>query len=221
LLCGDFQITIGKLGKENQMDGFTRRKEQSKEDIRKAAWELFSQFGMEKVSMADIARKAGVSQATIYNNFESKEALVRVFITVAVEQLVNRVHEFLTPKQQFHEKMIALMQFITEMMLEGSPSALDRAIFTSNFDLQNDPDIKKVHKEAKEKMTSLMLDLTQKGKQEGQVNPELSEEVLRIYFGIFMDAFINPDLHHRFYHHPSLVSDLYSLMMHGLIGKQE
>ena len=57
------------------LDGFTRRKEQSKEDIRRAAWELFSQFGVMKVSIADIARKAGVSQATIYNHFGSKEAL--------------------------------------------------------------------------------------------------------------------------------------------------
>ena len=57
--------------------------EQSKEDIRKAAWELFGQFGVDKVSMADIAKKAGVSQATIYNNFGSKEALIREFVTTA------------------------------------------------------------------------------------------------------------------------------------------
>jgi len=45
------------------MDGFARRKEQSKEDIRRAAEELFSRFGADKVSVNDIARKAGVSQA--------------------------------------------------------------------------------------------------------------------------------------------------------------
>ena len=58
------------------MDGFERRKEQSKEDIRRAAEELFSKFGADKVSVNDIARKAGVSQATIYNNFGSKDELV-------------------------------------------------------------------------------------------------------------------------------------------------
>ena len=103
------------------MDGFARRKEQSKEDIRKAAWELFSQFGVDRVSIADIARKAGVSQATIYNNFGSKEALVREFVTGAVEQLVNRVQEILTPKMLFQEKMAAFFHFISEMMTSGSP----------------------------------------------------------------------------------------------------
>jgi len=81
------------------MDGFARRKAQSKDDIRKAAAELFGQFGMDKVSIACIARTAGVSQATIYNNFGSKDGVVREFVTGAVEGLVNRVQEVLAPEK--------------------------------------------------------------------------------------------------------------------------
>lgn len=198
------------------MNGFTRRKEQSKEDIRKAAWELFSQFGVDKVSIADIARKADVSQATIYNNFGSKEALVREFVTSAVEQLVDRVQEILIPKNQYHEKMLAFIQFISDIMVDGRPSAADNAIFTSSFDLQNDPEIKTIRMEAQRKMTGLMLELVQEGRQQGQVNPDLSEEVLSIYFTVFMDVFTNPELLHRFYHHPELIRELGSMMLNGL-----
>jgi AcrR family transcriptional regulator len=198
------------------MDGFARRKEQSKDDIRKAAWELFSQFGVDKVSIADIAQKADVSQATIYNNFGSKEALVREFVTSAVEQLVDRVQEILTPKKQYHEKMLAFIQFISDIMVDGRPSAADRSIFTSSFDLQNDPEIKTIRMEAQRKMTGLMLELVQEGRQQGQVNPDLSEEVLSIYFAVFMDVFTNPELLHRFFHRPELVRDLGSMMLNGL-----
>ena len=96
------------------MDGFARRKEQSKEDIRKAAWELFGQFGVEKVSVNDIARKANVSHATIYNNFGSKEVLVREFVTAMVEHLVDKIQEILAPNKQFDQKMTAFFQFISE-----------------------------------------------------------------------------------------------------------
>ena len=198
------------------MDGFARRKEQSKDDIRKAAWELFSQFGVDKVSIADIAQKADVSQATIYNNFGSKEALVREFVTSAVEQLVDRVQEILTPKKQYHEKMLAFIHFISDIMVDGRPSAADRSIFTSSFDLQNDPEIKTIRMEAQRKMTGLMLELVQEGRQQGQVNPDLSEEVLSIYFAVFMDVFTNPELLHRFFHRPELVRDLGSMMLNGL-----
>jgi AcrR family transcriptional regulator len=203
------------------MDGFARRKEQSKEDIRKAAWELFSQFGVEKVSIADIARKAGLSQATIYNNFGSKAALAREFVTAAVEQLVNRVQEILVPKKLYREKMVAFIQFISEIMADGRPSAADSAIFTSSFDLQKDPEIKRIRMEAQGKMTSLLLGLIQEGKQQGQVHPDLSEEALSIYFAVFMDVFTDPELQHRFYQHPNLVRELGSLMIDGLNGQHD
>ncbi|HNT26513.1 MAG TPA: TetR/AcrR family transcriptional regulator [Anaerolineales bacterium] len=201
------------------MNGFERRKEQSKEDIRRAAWELFSQFGVDKVSIADIARKAGVSQATIYNNFGNKEALVRGFVTGAVEHLVSSAQEILTPKMSFQEKMAAVIRFISEMMASGQPSAAERVIFSS-LDLQNDPEIKKIRTAAQEKMTGLMLGLIQEGKEQGQVNPKLSEAVLRIYFAVFMDAFSSSQLQQQFYQNPSLVQELGSLMMHGLSRQQ-
>ena len=201
------------------MDGFARRKEQSKEDIRKAAWELFSQFGVDKVSMTDIARKAGVSQATIYNNFGSKEALVREFVTGAVEHLVSSAQQILTPKMSFQEKMAAFFRFISDMLVSGQPSAAERVIFSS-LDLQNDPEIKKIRTAAQEKMTGLMLGLIQEGKEQGQVNPELSEAALRIYFEVFMEAFSSPQLQQPYYQNPGLVQELGSLMLHGLSGKQ-
>lgn len=201
------------------MDGFERRKEQSKGDIRHAAWELFSQFGVDKVSIADIARKASVSQATIYNNFGSKEALVREFVTGAVELLVNSAQEILTPKMSFQEKMAAIIQFISEMMVSGQPSAAERVIFSS-LDLQNDPEIKKIRTAAQEKMTGLMLGLIREGKEQGQVTPELSEAALRIYFAVFMDAFSSPQLQQQYYQNPGLVQELGSLMLRGL-GRQQ
>ena len=87
------------------MDGFERRKEQSKEDIRRAAEELFSRFGADKVSINDIARKAGVSQATIYNNFGSKEDLVHDYRQGAVATVASSFREILVWKKSWVEKL--------------------------------------------------------------------------------------------------------------------
>lgn len=203
------------------MDGFTRRKEQSKEEIRKAAWELFSQFGVDKVSMVDIARKAGVSQATIYNNFENKEALTREFVTIAVDHLLQRVQAIVTPQKRYREKMAAFFAFIAEMLASGQSSAADSAIFTRSADLQHDPEIKKIRAEAQQKMTRLLLNLIEEGKQQGQVNPDLSNEALSLYFAAFMEVFIQPELQARFHQHPELVQELGVLMVYGLSGPRK
>ena len=44
-----------------------------KEDILKAAKELFSMYGYKKVSMNEIAEKANVTKKTIYSYFKDKE----------------------------------------------------------------------------------------------------------------------------------------------------
>lgn len=202
------------------MDGFARRKEQSKEDIRKAAWELFSRFGVDRVSMTDIARKAGVSQATIYNNFGSKEALVREFVTAMVEELVSRVKEILTSRHSYQEKMAAFLQFISGMMADGKPTSEGVAVFASSLDLQNDPEIRAIRVKAQEKMIALLLGLIEEGRHAGQVNKEISEEALRIYFVLFMDAFTHTDFQRQYTRHPNLVNELGSLMFYGLKGKK-
>jgi len=201
------------------MDGFTRRKEQSKDDIRKAAWELFSQFGVDKVSIADIARKADVSPATIYNNFGNKEGLVREFVAAAVNQLTDHAQEILTSKRSYREKMTAFFQFISGMIANGRRLDTESILFTGTVDLLNDPDIKKIRTEAQEKMIHLLLGLIREGKQQGHVNPDLTEEALSVYFSAFMEIFTSPKLQQRFHHQPDLVRQLGSLMIDGLSGK--
>jgi AcrR family transcriptional regulator len=201
------------------MDGFARRKEQSKEDIRKAAWELFSQFGVERVSIVDIARKAGVSQATIYNNFGSKETLVREFVTTMVDQLMNRVQEVLSYEKPYWEKMAAFIHIIAEMMANGRSSEGNVTGFTNNYALQNDPEIKKIRDSAKGKMTGLLLGLIREGKEQGQIHSDISEDALLVYFKAFMDIFIDPQFQQQYYKNPKLVQDLGSLMINGLGGQ--
>lgn len=196
------------------MDGFARRKEQSKEGIRKAAWELFSQFGVEKVSMNDIARKAGVSHATIYNNFGSKDVLVQEYVTDMANQLMGNAEDILTIDKPFDQKIEALFQYIAEM-LGNTTTDIDNPILSGSTALQNDPEINKIRVSAQEKMRQLIMALVAEGKEQGQVSQELSDEALAIYFSLFTDMFINPEYQRQFRQNPKLIADLGSLMLYG------
>jgi AcrR family transcriptional regulator len=202
------------------MDGFARRKEQSKEEIRKAAWELFSQFGVDKVSMADIARKAGVSQATIYNNFDSKDALVHEFFTTVIDRLVTSAQMALSPNKSFWEKMASFFQFISEMMAQGESSEDDAMVLSANKALLDDPEIRKIRDSSKEKMTSLLLGLVQEGKEQNQIRSDLSEDSLRAYFMAFMEMFTDLQFRQAYRRDPKTLQDLISLMIYGLSGQK-
>lgn len=197
-------------------DGFARRRAQSKLEIRKAAWELFSQFGVERVSIADVARKARVSSATIYNNFEGKATLVREFVEMAVNDLVFQVEEALALDGPYETKVAALVDFVIGSAANGQSARVARTVFAPSVELWNAPEIVEIRRAAKERMTEMLLKLVEEGQAQGQIEAGLSQEALGIYFGAFMDVFAAPELQRRFAAEPRLVRDLGMLMMHGL-----
>jgi AcrR family transcriptional regulator len=52
-----------------------RKKQQTRQEISDAAFELFTARGFEQVTVAEVARRAGVSEATVFNYFATKEDL--------------------------------------------------------------------------------------------------------------------------------------------------
>ncbi|HUT68866.1 MAG TPA: TetR/AcrR family transcriptional regulator, partial [Dehalococcoidales bacterium] len=117
------------------MDGFERRKEQKKESIRRAALELYQTFGFKKVSVSDIARRAGVSQVTIYNHFASKEALIRNVLKWYMRQLFDKYESTMNSKLTFQEKLENIV-FDKTQVVSQFQGELQQAV------LQNDPELR-------------------------------------------------------------------------------
>ena len=72
------------------MDGRNERKESSRNSILAAAWQLIDDKGVDGFSMRELASVAGVSVATLYNIFESREAIVDACFKKALEDLRPR-----------------------------------------------------------------------------------------------------------------------------------
>jgi AcrR family transcriptional regulator len=53
-----------------------RKKQKTREDIARVAMKLFKRRGFDEVTVAEVARAAGVSEKTVFNYFPAKEDLV-------------------------------------------------------------------------------------------------------------------------------------------------
>lgn len=72
------------------MEGLQKRKERTRDGILRVSLELFRDYGIKKVSIGDIARRADVSPVTIYNHFGSKEKLVRETVKYLSIRLLDK-----------------------------------------------------------------------------------------------------------------------------------
>src|SRR6266508_3852499 len=70
-----------------------RKKQQTRRAIRDGAMRLFLERGFDQVSVAEVARAADVSEATVFNYFPTKEDLVYERMDAFEQELLAAVRE--------------------------------------------------------------------------------------------------------------------------------
>ena len=70
-----------------------RKKQRTREQIAEAARELFTEHGFDRVTVAQVARAAEVSEQTVFNYFATKEDLVYWRLGTFEEELLATIRE--------------------------------------------------------------------------------------------------------------------------------
>ncbi len=82
--------------------------EEKRLQILDAALEEFQQLGFAGASMDRIAERAKVSKRTVYNHFESKEALFNAIVGVMFEEARQTVNVSYVPGKPLRDQLVAL-----------------------------------------------------------------------------------------------------------------
>ncbi len=94
------------------------QQEQTRRQIIRCAVDLISTQGYDKTSMKQIARTAGIGDATIYKYFPTKEKLLLAYFALCIEVAVQMAQE--TPEWEefdLHESLQRLLDLILELLL--------------------------------------------------------------------------------------------------------
>jgi len=70
-----------------------RKKQRTRQLIADTAWRLFAERGFDEVSVAQIAREAEVSEATVFNYFRTKEDLVYHRMEAFEQDLLSAIRD--------------------------------------------------------------------------------------------------------------------------------
>ncbi len=117
-------------------------------DIIEAAFRIFSRYSVQRTTMNDIAKEAGISRQTLYNSFSNKDEVLIGTIRLHTERTIQQIEEGLiglADPGDLGAKLDLLFEFIAiqpyeiihaspnaESLLEGMNAASDAEIAISN-----------------------------------------------------------------------------------------
>ncbi|MFG6494497.1 TetR/AcrR family transcriptional regulator [Fictibacillus sp. UD] len=190
------------------MNGYERRKEQKKADIKQAAFSLFQQLGFKDIKIEDIAKQAGVSQVTIYNHFGSKETLFREVVKDFTEQQYEFHKNLFNKDLSFQEKMKASILHKTNEVLNIHPEVIQEMML-------NDEELRTYLSEFQAKYAiPLIIGLIKEAQQNGEINPKLSEQSIMLYIQLFNNDMLISMITGE--NGKKLATDIFQMFFYGL-----
>lgn len=102
-----------------------KRGEAVKKVIVEAASQLFREDGFRAASVDTIARRAGVSKATVYSHFKNKEGLFKATVTDFVTPILARLPEP-KPVEDVRTELIKFAEAISQVLMTPEKVEWDR-----------------------------------------------------------------------------------------------
>lgn len=212
------EISLQKIFEVIIMVDNLKRKKDKKESILEAATKVFVKEGYKKASIAEIAKGARSSQVTLYKYFSNKVSLARAVVIKLIIDGYNESEAYLNATNKtFVEKMQDMMNFGISMSNEISD---DFVVFMyDEFSGKNgDNSVMKVYNDNKHSFWKKLLD---QGRDEGAVDPNITDEGAMIYLDMFVVHAMNSEFNKL--HSPVEIKnhedDLMHLFFYGIMGR--
>lgn len=166
------------------MDGYERRRQKKMERILEGSFELFSKYGFPKVSVNEIAQKAKVSPATIYNYFGTKEQLYADTLTNWMDKQLAKYEVILDSGLSFPEKTKEIM------LLEAQNLKIMADEYPKDPSSETSEWVRMMEGYGEGKVVPFFKKFVELGKQEGYIREDQSEELTMRYFSMFKNELV-------------------------------
>lgn len=191
------------------MNGFERRKELKMNAILEAALTLFLKYGVQKVSVAEIAREANVSQVTIYNYFESKDNLIREVIIYYTNKIWTEYEDLFESKMPFPEKVKKII--FDKSLVANQINEEFFQYFMKEYSTEDNYLLRFYTETALPRFMELFAE----GKAQGYIDPTISDEAIIFYLQMFAEYMRREEISETVL---PMTEDLTKLFFYGITG---
>lgn len=170
--------------------------DQTKEMILNQAAQLFNRRGFFGSALSDVMEATGLEKGGIYNHFKSKDDLALQAFDYAVNILRQEIRLAIGDKKNAIDRLIALMGFY-QRQAEGYPFPGGCPVMNTAIEADD------THKALRERAQTAMDEwhhsirrIIQRGKERGEIKPEVNTEMLAsVYISIMEGAIMQSRLY--------------------------
>ena len=192
----------------------TKRKS-TRDRIISAAIKLWAgAYNMQKVSLADIAREAGVSQAPIYYNFGTREGLVREVIRYIIREALDEQWAIIRSDLPIPQKL----QGIIAVKVSAMQTLHNAALSKLTADTSGRTFLNKMYESEIKPANNALIE---ECKQQGYIHPDLPNEAIMIYVDMLGESLMgNTERVQLFTSDSPLLRALIHIIFYGLFQKE-
>lgn len=195
------------------MDGFEKRRLVKKEAILHAALELFKQYGFNKVSIADIAGKASVSQVSIYNFFESKDNLKNYLLNKLWDDYYHSIMSVMNSDDTVQQKIKDFFLTMVEYSRNYTINFMAESVRSQLSNKENNTAAQV------DSIDEAFISLLKQGQKEGVIKSNVSINVMLSYIEMFRYYMLNnPESALRFDNNPELLKEMIELYLNAMLN---
>jgi len=92
-----------------------------REEILRAAQNAFLKYGIEKITLDDIAQECGVKKTALYYYFKNKDEIMMEMILLRLSEFETQVKEAVEAAENVREKLRTYMKMKINLMKENMP----------------------------------------------------------------------------------------------------
>ncbi|GCE04727.1 TetR/AcrR family transcriptional regulator [Dictyobacter aurantiacus] len=189
-----------------------KQRQEREELILQATQELLLERGYYETSMGEIAQRVGVAKGTLYQHFESKEALMIALFKREFHDLHVAIENIASMQVGAQEKITLMIDTLCYHLAEKHP------VF---FIIRNASDLEaEIHEEIKEYFNGMRARISvilDGGKAEGIFNASLPTEVMvEALFGIIVSRLFKNFHQRQQVTYEDLVGHLKCIYFHGI-----
>ncbi|MEB2781471.1 TetR/AcrR family transcriptional regulator [Algoriphagus persicinus] len=186
-----------------------------REKILLIASEQFSQYGVRTITMEDIARLAGISKKTIYQEFKDKKELVKEAFSMALREDQDSLDKIMEGEDGVIEHLVHTSKMVRERLSALNPMAL--------LEIQKYfPEVWEMFNDFKEKIiVTDLVNVIEKGKTLGYFRPEINAKILAKMRVDQISASMNPSNYdRRDFSFLSLHLEMLDHFLHGIFTEK-